>query len=163
MPKELKILTIKDKKEELFLRKKSKDVTKEEFPNSEFQAFLDDLVFTAYEVETEDGYSAAGLAAIQVGVDKRVFCILREDTGTFEIMINPVIKPVKHEQVVGLEGCLSVPNKEGKVSRLKKIKVKFQDRNGNIKKGIYSNQEAREIQHEYDHTQGVLFIDKLVD
>lgn len=163
MSKILDIYTIEDSREEKFLRKKCIQVSKKDIPGTQFQSFLDDLLFTAKKIETEEGYSAAGLAAIQVGVDKNIFCILREDSGDFELMINPEIKVIKKDQVVGVEGCLSVPNQEGKVCRFKKIKVKYLDRNGKTKKEIFSNQEAREIQHEYDHTQGILFIDKLVD
>lgn len=159
----LRIYTIEDKKEEQILRKVSKEVSKEEILTIEFQLFLDDLILTAQKVKTQEGYSAAGLASIQVGIDKRVFCILKEESGEFEIMINPEIKVLKNDKVEDIEGCLSVPNKEGRVSRYKKIKVKYQDRSGKIKKAVYRNQEAREIQHEYDHLQGILFTDKLVD
>lgn len=159
----LKIYTIENPKENKFLRKISKDVTKEEINSKEFQSFLDDLLYTAKKIVTQEGYSAAGLAAIQIGIDKKVFCILKEDINDFEIMINPKIKVINTTEVIGVEGCLSVPKKEGKVSRFKKIKVKYQNRDGKNLKGIFSNQEAREIQHEYDHTQGILFIDKLVD
>lgn len=163
MRKNLKIFTIKDKNEEEFLRESSQDISIEEIKSKEFQDFLEDLLFTAKNVSTEEGYSAAGLAAVQVGLHKNIFCILKESTEDFEIIINPSIKILKEEKVLGTEGCLSVPNKEGMVARYKKIKVKYLDREGKIKKNIFSNQEAREIQHEYDHTKGVLFIDKLVD
>ena len=163
MSKVLQIYTIEDKKEEQLLRKVSKEVKKDEILGKEFQLFLDDLILTAQKVKTTEGYSAAGLASIQVGIDKRVFCILKEESGEFEIMINPEIKLLKDEKVIDIEGCLSVPNKEGRVSRYKKIKVKYLDRNGKIKKGVFRNQEAREIQHEYDHLEGILFTDKLVD
>lgn len=163
MSKTLKIYTIEDPKQKIFLRKVSKNVTKEEIKTDKFQKFLDDLIYTAENVLTDDGYSAAGLSAIQVGVDKEVFCILKEDSSEFEIMINPEFKVIKNEKSVDIEGCLSVPHKEGNVSRFKKIKVKYLDRNGKVQKGIFSGQEAREIQHEYDHTQGILFIDKLED
>lgn len=163
MAKIHRILTIEDKKDEKILRKVSKDVSKDEILNNEFQLLLDDLILTAHKVKTEEGYSAAGLASIQVGTEKRVFCILKEESGEFEIMINPEIKLLKDEKVIDIEGCLSVPNKEGRVSRYKKIKVKYLDRNGKIKKGVFRNQEAREIQHEYDHLEGILFTDKLVD
>lgn len=159
----LKIYTIKDKKEEEFLRQSSQDLTIEEIKSKEFQNFLKDLQFTAKNVLTEEGYSAAGLAAVQVGLHKNVFCILKEDSEEFEIIINPSIKILKDEKVLATEGCLSVPNREGRVARYKKIKVKYLDKEGKVKKNIFSNQEAREIQHEYDHTKGVLFIDKLAD
>ena len=163
MSKTLKIYTIEDPKQKIFLRKVSKNVTNEEIKTDKFQKFLDDLIYTAENVLTDDGYSAAGLSAIQVGVDKKVFCILKEDSSEFEIMINPEFKVIKNEKSVDIEGCLSVPHKEGSVSRFKKIKVKYLDRNGKVQKGIFSGQEAREIQHEYDHTEGILFIDKLED
>lgn len=163
MSKILKIYTIGNPKERKFLRKASAEVTKEELISEEFQLFLDNLLYTAKKIVTQEGYSAAGLAAIQVGIDKKVFCILKEDSNDFEIMINPKIKVINSTEIIGVEGCLSVPKKEGKVSRFKKIKVKYQNRDGKNLKGIFSNQEAREIQHEYDHTEGVLFIDKLVD
>lgn len=163
MRNNLKIFTIEDKNEEKFLKESSKDVTIEDLNSEQFQSFLDDFLHTAKNVMTEEGYSAAGLAAVQVGLHKNIFCILKDDSKEFEIMINPEIKILKNEKVVGTEGCLSVPKREGKVARYKKIKVKYLDREGKIKKGIFSNQEAREIQHEDDHTKGILFIDKLVD
>lgn len=163
MNKCLKIYTIENEKEKKFLRETSKDVSLEEITTKEFQSFVDDLIYTAGNVLTQEGYSAAGLAAVQIGIHKNVFCILREDSHSFEVMINPSIKVLKNEKIIGLEACLSIPNFEGKVPRDKKIKVKYLDRNGKTRKEIFSNQEAREVQHEYDHTRGVLFIDKLVD
>lgn len=163
MSKTLKIYTVEDPLQKKFLRKISSTVPKEEIQTEEFQSFLDDLIYTAENVLTDDGYSAAGLSAIQVGVDKKLFCILKEDSETFEIMINPEIKVIKKEKIIDIEGCLSVPHKEGRVSRFKKIKVKYLDRNGKVQKGIFSGQEAREIQHEDDHTNGILFTDKLED
>jgi len=163
MSKILKIYTIENPKQEAFLRRVSHTITKEEIKTDEFQKLLDNLIYTAENVLTDDGYSAAGLSAVQIGVDKKVFCILKEDSGEFEIMINPEFKVIKKEKTVDIEGCLSVPHKEGRVSRFKKIKVKYLDRNGKVQRRIFSGQEAREIQHEYDHTEGILFIDKLED
>ena len=72
----LKIYTIKDKKEEKFLRESSREVSLDILKSSKFQSFLDDLLFTAKNVTTEEGYKAAGLAAVQVGKHYKVFCIL---------------------------------------------------------------------------------------
>jgi len=163
MSNSLKIYTIQNKEEEKFLRQSSLDVTLDDIKSNEFQSFLDDFLHTAKNVLTEEGYNAAGLAAVQVGIHKNLFCIFKEDTNEFEIMINPDIKILKHEKIVEPEGCLSVPRTEGRVGRYKKIKVKYLNREGKIRKGVFSNQEAREIQHEYDHTKGILFIDKLID
>jgi peptide deformylase len=112
---------------------------------------LDDMKDT---VKKEHG---AGLAAPQVGVLKRVVVVDVEE-GYFEF-INPVIVSQKGEQT-GWEGCLSVRGKNGIVSRPMKVKLSFQDRNGEKyllqAKGFF----ARAICHELDHLDGVLYIDK---
>ena len=100
MSKILKIYTIENPKQEAFLRRVSHTVTKEEIKTDKFQKLLDNLIYTAENVLTDDGYSAAGLSAVQVGVDKKVFCILKEDSGEFEIMINPEFKVIKKEKTV---------------------------------------------------------------
>ncbi|MBQ7369869.1 MAG: peptide deformylase [Clostridia bacterium] len=112
---------------------------------------LDDMKDT---VKKEQG---AGLAAPQVGVLRRVV-VVDVDEGYFEF-VNPVILSQKGEQN-GWEGCLSVRGKSGIVSRPMKVKLSFQDRNGEKfllqAKGFF----ARAICHELDHLDGVLYIDK---
>jgi peptide deformylase len=112
---------------------------------------LDDMKDT---VKKEKG---AGLAAPQVGVLRRVVVVDVEE-GYFEF-INPEIVGQKGEQS-GWEGCLSVRGKSGIVSRPMKVKLKFQDRNGDSyllqAKGFF----ARAICHELDHLDGILYIDK---
>ena len=112
---------------------------------------LDDMKDT---VKKEKG---AGLAAPQVGVLRRV-AVVDVEEGYFEF-INPEIIQQKGEQT-GWEGCLSVRGKSGVVSRPMKVKVKFQNRNGETfllqAKGFF----ARAICHELDHLDGVLYIDK---
>ncbi|MBQ8290897.1 MAG: peptide deformylase [Clostridia bacterium] len=112
---------------------------------------LDDMKDT---VKKEEG---AGLAAPQVGVLKRAVVVDVED-GYFEF-INPVILAQKGEQN-GWEGCLSVRGKSGVVSRPMKVKLAYQDRNGEKHmlqaKGFF----ARAICHELDHLDGILYIDK---
>lgn len=158
----LKILQVDNKQDLKILRKVSKEVSKEEIESSTFQSFLDDLIHTAKNTETEEGYRVAGLAAIQAGKDIRAFCILNEDGG-FKVMINPKIKVIKDELIIDKEACLSIPNRVGNVARVKKIKVQYLNRDGKKEKGIFSNWEAREILHEYDHLEGILFTDKLID
>ena len=105
-------------------------------------------------VKKEQG---AGLAAPQVGVLRRVVVVDVEE-GYFEF-INPVILSQKGEQN-GWEGCLSVKGRSGIVSRPMKVKISFQDRNGQKfllqAKGFF----ARAICHELDHLDGILYIDK---
>ena len=119
--------------------------------DASLHALLDDMKDT---VKKEQG---AGLAAPQVGVLRRVVVVDVEE-GYFEL-VNPVILSQKGEQT-GWEGCLSVRGKSGVVSRPMKVKISFQDRNGEKyilqAKGFF----ARAICHELDHLDGVLYIDK---
>ncbi len=130
------------------LRQRSREV---EVFDEKLWALLDDMKDT---VKAEQG---AGLAAPQVGVLKRVVVVDVEE-GYFEF-INPVIVAQKGEQN-GWEGCLSVRGKSGVVSRPMKVKLSYQDRNGEKRllqaKGFF----ARAICHEVDHLEGVLYIDK---
>lgn len=119
--------------------------------DKKLQRFLKDMAETMYAAD------GVGLAAPQVGVSKRIVVI---DVGEGLIeMINPVI--VKKEgSVIGGEGCLSVPDYEGEVERAEYVECEFTDRNG---KRILLQTDgllAIAVQHELDHLDGVLFIDK---
>ena len=125
------------------------------FPVEEFDEKLWQLLDEMKEtVKKEEG---AGLAAPQVGVLRRL-AVVDVEEGYYEL-INPVILIQKGEQT-GWEGCLSVRGKSGIVSRPMKVKVSYQDRNGEKQliqaKGFF----ARAICHELDHLDGVLYIDK---
>ena len=125
------------------------------FPVEEFdeklRALLDDMKDT---LEKDDG---AVLAAPQVGVLRRV-AVVKVEEGYFEF-INPVITAQKGAQE-GWEGCLSVRGKRGIVVRPQKVAVSYYDRYGKPQtlraKGFF----ARAICHEFDHLDGVLYIDK---
>jgi peptide deformylase len=162
MSKKLRVLQSDNDRDLEILRKISKSVDKEEIKSASFQSFLDDLIYTAQNTETDEGYKVAGLAAIQVGHDIRVFCILN-DSDEFEIMINPEIKVLKDKEIVATEACLSIPHTQGNVARYKKIRVSYLDRDALRRKERFTDWESREIQHEYDHLEGILFTDKLVD
>ena len=122
----------------------------ERFDEELFQ-LLDDMRDT---VKKERG---AGLAGPQVGVLRRI-AVVDVDEGYFEL-INPVILSQKGEQT-GWEGCLSVRGKSGVVSRPMKVKITYQNRQGEKcflqAKGFF----ARAVCHELDHLDGVLYIDK---
>jgi peptide deformylase len=130
------------------LRKKSFKVT--DF-GKKTQDLLDDMKDTVKKAQ------GAGLAAPQVGVLRRVFVVDTED-GYFEF-INPVMLSQKGSQT-GDEGCLSVKNLYGTVTRPMKVKIKAFDRNGEEFIMEASGFLARAICHEYDHLDGVLYIDK---
>ena len=107
--------------------------------------------------ETLKDAKGAGLAAPQVGVTKRVF-VVDVDEGYFEF-INPVILGTSGSQY-GVEGCLSVKGKWGDVKRPRKVTVKAYDRYGKPFKIVAKDFFAKAICHEYDHLDGILYIDK---
>ncbi|CCW34897.1 peptide deformylase [Chthonomonas calidirosea] len=99
-----------------------------------------------------------GLAAPQVGVSQR---ILVYDVGEgLQVLINPKIVHRSGEQVEPPEGCLSIPGLRGIVARAKEVKVKGFDERGRPVVKKVSDLEARVIQHEVDHLDGILFIDR---
>ena len=115
---------------------------------------LDNMKETLY---AEDGL---GLAAPQIGVPKRIVVI---DPGENLIeLINPEIVWTQGEQVQS-EGCLSVPNTSGMVNRAFKVKVKALNRQGEEYEMEAEDLLARALQHEIDHLDGILFIDRAID
>jgi len=134
------------------LRKRSKEVDKKEIPEPAFQAWLDDLVETMH---VADG---VGIAAPQIGRGIRVFVATNKNVA--HVLINPEIIGKSWRRVDGEEGCLSVPGKYGIVSRHRAIKMKALNREG---KTVHFNAKgffARVLQHELDHLDGILFLDK---
>lgn len=129
------------------LRKQCEEVKKFD---SELWALLDDMKET---VKKENG---AGLAAPQIGINKRVVVIDLEE-GYFE-MINPKILAVKGEQT-GTEGCLSVKGKYGVVTRPEKVKAEYRDRKGKKHTVTGIDLFARCMCHEFDHLDGKLYVD----
>ncbi|MBR5487191.1 MAG: peptide deformylase [Phascolarctobacterium sp.] len=140
----LKILTAGDP----VLRQTAAEVTK---IDKKLLKLLKDMAETMYAAE------GVGLAAPQIGVSKRIVVIDVGD-GIIE-MINPVIVN-KEGSVVGGEGCLSVPEYEGEVERAEKVECEFTDRSGKRYLIETDGLLAIAIQHELDHLDGVLFIDK---
>ncbi len=107
--------------------------------------------------ETLEYANGAGLAAPQVAILKRVAIVMTED-GYFEL-INPKIVSQSGEQT-GVEGCLSVPNKYGTVTRANKITVKAADRFGKEHKYKVAGFTARAFLHEIDHLDGIIYTSK---
>lgn len=108
------------------------------------------------------------LAAIQVDVPLRIVVIRNnfdnKDDKTFTVFINPVITKREGKIIEDFEGCLSVPDKiYGKVPRFSKVKVKATDINGNEFRVTAEDFLARVMQHEIDHTNGIVFIDHIKD
>lgn len=141
------VVTIGDE----ILRDKAKEVTK-----------FDDRIYKLLNnmMETLTQEDGVGLAAPQIGVSKRVIIAYNEEIDEVVELINPEIVSYSGE-IIDNEGCLSVPGRVGKVNRAKDIVVRGQNAEGKPVEFKASDMFARIIQHEIDHLNGILFIDKL--
>ncbi|MDR0936477.1 MAG: peptide deformylase [Oscillospiraceae bacterium] len=139
------------------LRQGDKALLRLSRPVTDFDARLAQLLDDLHEtIESEEGM---GLAAPQVGVLRRA-CLVIDLTGPEDEvleLINPEIIHYSEELDTACEGCLSVPNIWGMVDRPKEVRVRAQDRQGNVFELDCDNYLARAIQHEIDHLDGVLF------
>ena len=137
------------------LRQKSKNVEK---VDSEIQKLMDDMLETMYAAP------GIGLAAIQIGVPKRIIVmdISRDEENKNPMyFINPEIVWIEKENKTYEEGCLSVPGQFAKIDRPKACHVKYIDYTGNEKLLKAEGLLSTCIQHEIDHLEGILFIDYL--
>ncbi len=143
--------TIREAGDEI-LKKKSREV---EIIDEKLQVLIDDMIDTMHE------YNGVGLAAVQVGILKRLLVIdLYDDQGPIA-MINPVIVKEKGEQECE-EGCLSFPNQFAKIIRPAEVTVEYTDRQGKRIKLKAKELLAQAISHEVDHLNGEVFIDKII-
>ncbi len=134
------------------LYKKSREV---EEIDDRIQVLIDDMI------ETMHKYNGVGLAAVQVGILKRVIVIdLYDDNGPI-VLINPKILKEKGEQEVE-EGCLSFPNRFAKIIRPEEVTVEYLDRKGKKIKTKAKDLLAQAICHEVDHLEGEVFVDKII-
>jgi len=145
------IRNIRLEKDEI-LKKKSREV---EVIDDKIQTLIDDMLETMYK------HNGVGLAAVQVGVLKRIVVIDIEDGNGPIVLINPKITSTKGEQEVD-EGCLSFPNQYAKVVRPKEVTAEALDRSG--KKIVIKAKEllAQAICHELDHLDGITFVDQMI-
>ena len=137
------------------LRKISREVPVDEITGERIQTLIDDMI------ETMHKYNGVGLAAVQVGLLKRVVVIDVEDGNGVYVLINPIITKTKGERECE-EGCLSFPNEFGKVIRPEEVTVEFYDRKGKKTKLKAKELLAQAISHECDHLEGNLFIDQVI-
>ena len=146
------------------LRQRADEVSPDELGSPEIQRLIDELI------ETRRSAGGAGLAAPQVSVLKRI-AVVEVDQATRErypykpavpltVVVNPVITPLSEETVLINEGCLSVPGLRGDVERQVRIRVDYFDRNGVQTEAVVEGLTAGTFQHEVDHLNGVLFLDR---
>ena len=137
------------------LRQVSKPV---ESVKKEEQKLMDDMLETMYNA------NGIGLAAIQIGIPKRIIVMdisRNEEKKKPMYFVNPVIDNKDTENSTYEEGCLSVPDYFAEVDRPKKCRVQYLDYNGEKKTLVADGLLATCIQHEMDHLEGILFIDYL--
>lgn len=134
------------------LKKKSREVDK---IDEKIQTLIDDMI------ETMHKYNGVGLAAVQVGILKRVVVIDTYEGDDPIALINPVILKTKGTREVE-EGCLSFPNKFAKVIRPEEVVVEYTDRDGKKIKLKAKELLAQAICHELDHLDGEVFVDKII-
>ena len=142
------------------LKHKAEDISID-YPNLE--QLIEDMFETMYEA------SGVGLAAPQIGRSIRLFIVdgspfADEDAdmeGFRKVFINPQIVEESGEEWNFNEGCLSIPSIREDVSRLSKVRIRYQDQDFNTIEEEYDGTKARIIKHEYDHIEGVLFTDYL--
>lgn len=143
--------------EDGLLRKKSREVTE---VNERIIELLDDMKDTLEKAE------GVGLAAPQVGILRRIFIInqgIEEDELDFVEFINPRIVKQSENEVEMTEGCLSVPGRSGNVTRPETVVVEAFDREGNLFEYEADGLMARCVFHEYDHLDGILYVDKATE
>jgi peptide deformylase len=148
------------------LHERAREVSANELASRDVQELIDDMI------ETMRGASGAGLAANQVGELLRIAVI--EVDGRNErypykppialtVIVNPTIEPLDDERFEINEGCLSVPDVRGVVARHVNVRVRFLDRHGDEHDVVRRGLTAGTFQHELDHLDGILFVDRVVD
>jgi peptide deformylase len=144
------------------LRERAREVAPDELAG--LQDLIDEMIATMRAA------GGAGLAANQVGDLHRVLVAEVPEGGNprypykpplpLTVMVNPVIEPLGDETVLINEGCLSVPNLRGDLPRHVRIRARYLDRDGNDREQEFRGLSAGTIQHELDHLDGVLFLDR---
>ena len=147
------------------LRKNASPLALREIQSAEFQKFIDDMIATMKE------YDGVGLAADQVHESKQI-AVLEVDASPrypdkpsvpLTVLINPTVEPMTEEMEEDWEGCLSIPDIRGKVPRYKSVRVQAWDRNGKELQFVANDFHARVIQHEWDHLNGKVYLDRMRD
>jgi len=147
------------------LREPARAINREELASPEMQALIDDLIETMREA------LGAGLAANQVYEPVRI-CVMEVGENPrypykpkipLTILVNPHLVPVGEERFSNYEGCLSVPDLRGLVERPVELRLRAWDRDGNDIDRVVKGLTAGTFQHEVDHLEGRLFVDRVTD
>jgi peptide deformylase len=147
------------------LRKVTENVPLQELEAPAMQKFIDDMI------ETMKEYDGVGLAADQVHESKQIAVLEVADNPRYPdkakvpltVLVNPRITPLSEETEDDWEGCLSIPDLRGMVPRYKSIRVQALDRQGKDIDFVANDFHARVIQHEFDHLNGKVYLDRMRD
>jgi peptide deformylase len=147
------------------LRQAAPEMSTLELSAYETQALIDDLI------ETRRAAGGAGLAATQIGELKRIAVVEVDEQTRYSykplvpltVIVNPEIEQLSDEQLVINEGCLSVPDLRADVPRFLEVRVRYLDRHGEPHESIVRGLTAGTFQHETDHLDGIMFLDRVVD
>lgn len=147
------------------LRDKSSAIDPALITSQDFKTLVKDMIKTMRE------HQGVGLAAPQIGVPIRVFCVECKSDKRYKgvpnipvyTVVNPVVTVVDKETSGIYEGCLSIPGLRGWVERPKAVRLQGLDTNGKKIDRIVKGFHARILQHEYDHLNGSVFLDRVKD
>ncbi len=145
------------------LRTPAEPVALDRIAEADFQRLIDDLI------ETMGAADGVGLAAPQVGVSEQLFVYEVADPTSTEsaiplrVVVNPMVEPVAGALIQDWEGCLSIPDLRGLVPRHPEVRVHGLDRGGRRVDYEASGYEARIVQHEFDHLNAIVFLDRMRD
>jgi peptide deformylase len=145
------------------LRERARELDTEEIASPEVQTLIDDLI------DTKRATHGAGIAAPQVGESLRVAIVEVEEGNPrypykppepLTVLINPTIEPLGDEVAEINEGCLSVPDLRGSLPRYIEVRIRYLDREGTEHEELKRGLTAGTFQHEVDHLDGILFVDR---
>lgn len=147
------------------LRRPSSPVLPEAIASPAIQGLIDDLIDTMRE------YDGVGLAAPQIHESLRIVVYEIDENPRYpdapatslRVLINPVLTPLADDREEDWEGCLSLPDLRGRVSRFTKLQVEATDRDGRAQRFVAKEFHARVVQHECDHLEGKVFLDRMTD
>lgn len=156
----MRIFTIESEADLEVLRSSSIDFSAADLASTEYSKLAGKMVKT---LENTDG--GVGIAAPQVGINRRVVAVQRVDKEgePIEVYANIVIEEMRGPLESGPEGCLSVPDRRGDVLRYQDISIRYTDISGEVVREDVSGFAAVIFQHEADHLDGVLYIDKITE
>lgn len=144
------------------LRRRSEEVPPAEIASPRIQSLIDDMIETMRDAD------GAGIAAPQVYESLRISVIEVEGNPRYPdfpgipltVLVNPVLEPLTNEAIAMYEGCLSVNGIRGRVQRPRRVRVTGLDREGKPVDFVWEGVPAAVVQHECDHLDGVLFVDR---